>query len=192
MSQNYGRLIEDVYIAELYPATDLSSDQAMVRRGAPMDTGREPTKSSRVTRTIEKAAHVTGRAIYGGYFLYNGINHLLKRKMMTEYARSKGVPAPEAAVVASGLMIIAGGASVVLGLRPKLGAGLITGFLLGVSPQMHAFWKEEEPQQRMQEMVNFTKNMALVGASLFAAALPEPWRWQPRRHHSSEALMALR
>jgi uncharacterized membrane protein YphA (DoxX/SURF4 family) len=175
MSQNYGRLIEDVYIAELYPATDLSSDQAMVRSGAPMDTGGEPTKSSRVTRTIEKAAHVTGRAIYGGYFLYNGINHLLKRKMMTEYARSKGVPAPEAAVVASGLMIIAGGASVVLGLRPKLGAGLITGFLLGVSPQMHAFWKEEEPQQRMQEMVNFTKNMALVGASLFAAAQPEPW-----------------
>jgi len=40
-------------------------------------------------------------------------------------------------------------------------------------------------------MVNFT-NLALVGASLFAAALPEPWRWQPRRRQSTEALMALR
>jgi hypothetical protein len=42
---------------------------------------------------------------------------------------------------------------------------------------MHAFWKEQEPQQRMQEMVNFTKNMALVGACLLAAARPEPWPW---------------
>ena len=162
MAQNYGRLIEDVYVAELYPATEPSAtDRARERTGA--------------TRTMERAALLTGRAIYGGYFLYSGINHFLKRKMMTEYARAKGVPAPDAAVVASGLMIIAGGASIVLGLRPNLGAGLITGFLLGVSPQIHAFWKEEEPQQRMQEMVNFTKNMALVGASLFAAAQPEPW-----------------
>jgi len=40
---------------------------------------------------------------------------------------------------------------------------------------MNRFWEEKDAKQRMQEMVNFTKNMALVGASLFAAAQPEPW-----------------
>ena len=75
-------------------------------------------------------------------------------------------------------MILAGGLSVLTGVQPKVGGGLISAFLLGVSPQMHAFWKEEDTQQRMHEMVNFTKNMALVGASLLAAAYPEPWPWR--------------
>jgi uncharacterized membrane protein YphA (DoxX/SURF4 family) len=127
---------------------------------------------------LEKAAFVAGRILFGGYFLYNGLNHFLNRKMLADYARSKGVPAPDVAVAASGLMILAGGASIVTGAQPKLGAALIGAFLLGVSPQMHAFWKEEDAQQRTHELVNFTKNMALLGASLFAAGRPEPWPWQ--------------
>lgn len=98
---------------------------------------------------------------------------------------------PVAAVAVSGAMMLAGGASILLGLRPKAGAGLIAGFLLAVSPIMHAFWKEADQPQRMQEMVNFTKNMALVGASLFAAAHPEPWAWRPRVSATSEALVPL-
>src|SRR5204862_6361427 len=86
-------------------------------------------------------------------------------------------PAADLAVTASGLMIVAGGLSILTGAQPKIGSALIATFLVGVSPQMHAFWKEQGPQQRMQEMVNFTKNMALVGASLLAAARPEPWPW---------------
>jgi hypothetical protein len=43
---------------------------------------------------------------------------------------------------------------------------------------MHAFWKEEDAHQRMNEMVNFTKNMALVGSSFLVSAHPEPWPWQ--------------
>jgi putative oxidoreductase len=124
---------------------------------------------------MEKWVLLAGRLIFGGYFLYNGLNHFLERDSLVDYARSKGVQAPEAAVAGSGLLILGGGLSILTGAFPKLGAGLITTFLLGVSPRMHAFWREQEPQQRMNEMVNFTKNMALVGASLVAAAHPEPW-----------------
>ena len=116
-----------------------------------------------------------GRAIFGGFFLYNGINHFLNRQMLTGYAQSKGVPAATAAVPASGLLLVLGGLSLLAGTRPKLGASLITTFLAGVSPLMHAFWKETDSQQRMQEMVNFTKNMALAGGAMLAAAIPEPW-----------------
>jgi uncharacterized membrane protein YphA (DoxX/SURF4 family) len=148
---------------------------------------RQPRGLSRPT--LEKAALLAGRVIFGGYFLYNGINHFLNRQMMADYARSKGVPAPETAVAASGLLILAGGLSILAGTQPKVGAALITTFLLGVSPQMHAFWKEQDPQQRMQEMVNFTKNMALVGASLLAAAHPEPWPWHLAARTRAGALM---
>lgn len=124
---------------------------------------------------VEKSVQLAGRLIFGGYFLYNGINHFLEREPLVEYARSKGVQEPEAAVAGSGLLILAGGLSILSGAFPKLGAGLIAAFLLGVSPRMHAFWREHEPQQRMNEMVNFSKNMALVGASLLAAGQPQPW-----------------
>ena len=116
-----------------------------------------------------------GRAIFGGYFLYNGINHFANRGMLTEYARSKHVPAPDAAVAASGGLILLGGLSVMTGVQPKIGASLIATFLLGVSAQMHDFWRIDDEQQRMNEFVNFTKNIALVGAACFVAALPEPW-----------------
>jgi putative oxidoreductase len=31
---------------------------------------------------------------------------------------------------------------------------------------MHDFWKVEDPQRRQAEMINFSKNMALLGAAL--------------------------
>lgn len=116
-----------------------------------------------------------GRAIFGGFFLYNGINHFRNRKMMTEYTRSKNVPAADIAVLASGAMITAGGLSLIAGIRPKVGASLISGFLLGVTPIMHAFWQHEDPQQKMNEMINFSKNVAMLGGAMLAAAVPEPW-----------------
>ncbi len=56
-----------------------------------------------------------------------------------------------------------------------MGAALIGGFLAGVSPIMHNFWKMEDPNQRMNDMANFTKNVALLGAALALMAVEEPW-----------------
>ena len=72
-------------------------------------------------------------------------------------------------------MLTAGGASLLLGTKPKLGAAAIIGFLLGVSPLIHDFWNIEDPQQRQNDMINFSKNMALVGAALALAGVEEPW-----------------
>jgi uncharacterized membrane protein YphA (DoxX/SURF4 family) len=123
----------------------------------------------------EKAALLLGRAIFGGFFLYNGINHFQNREMMSGYAASKGVPNADIAVTGSGAMLVLGGLSLLAAVRPKLGASLIGAFLVGVTPKMHDFWNVADPQQRMGEQVNFTKNLALLGAALVAAAVPEPW-----------------
>jgi putative oxidoreductase len=184
MAERQTRQIEDVRGSGIYPATGpLPRGNAMVRSPAALGHP-EARRSFRTARqSIETAAFLTGRAIVGGYFLYNGINHLVNRRMLTEYARAKGVPAPGLGVVASGLLIIGGGLSVLTGAWPKIGAGMITSFLLGVSPQMHAFWREADPQQRMNEMIHFSKNMALVGAGLAMAGHPEPWPWAVRRRY---------
>lgn len=88
-----------------------------------------------------------GRLLFGGYFLYNGINHFKNRSQLAQYAGSKGVPAPEVAVSATGAMLLAGGASIIAGVKPKVGAAAIAGFLAGVSPIMHNFWRAEDPNQ---------------------------------------------
>lgn len=122
-----------------------------------------------------KLPFLLGRIAFGGYFLYNGINHFKSRKMMAQYAATKHVPQPEAAVLASGTLLLIGGASILTGIKPKFGAAAIIAFLVGVSPVMHDFWRNEDANQRMVDMANFTKNMALVGGALTLMGIEEPW-----------------
>jgi len=48
-----------------------------------------------------KAPFLVGRLLFAGFFINSGISHLQKSKELAEYARAKGVPAPELAVALS-------------------------------------------------------------------------------------------
>ena len=122
-----------------------------------------------------KAPFLLGRLLFGGFFLYNGINHLKERKNMARYAQAKGVPNPEVAVAVSAVPLLIGGTSLLLGIKPRLGALAILGFLVGVSPIMHDFWRNEDPTERTNNMVNFAKNAALAGGALALMGVDEPW-----------------
>ncbi|HEX5432959.1 MAG TPA: DoxX family protein [Candidatus Angelobacter sp.] len=122
-----------------------------------------------------KIPFLLGRIVFGGFFVFNGIHHFMERKTMAEYAKAKNVPASGVAVPATGAALLIGGTSILLGVKPKLGALAIIGFLAGVSPMMHNFWSVEDPNQRMNEMINFSKNVALLGAALALLAVEEPW-----------------
>lgn len=122
-----------------------------------------------------KAPFLIGRLLFGGFFLQAGIHHFKEREAMAQYAGSKGVPLPDIAVTATGIMLTAGGASVLLGVKPKLGTLAIIGFLAGVSPIMHDFWKAEDPERRQNDMINFMKNVALLGGAMALMGMEEPW-----------------
>lgn len=85
------------------------------------------------------------------------------------------MPAPKAAVAGSGVLLILGGVSLLLGVLPMIGCILLLIFLAGVSPMMHDFWRIHDPQQRASEMINFTKNLALAGAVLMILVMPGLW-----------------
>ena len=121
------------------------------------------------------AALLAGRALFGGFFLMNAFNHFRNVEMMAGYSTSKGVPAPKLAVLGSGALIGLGGLSLLFGVKPKVGAGMIAAFLLGVTPKMHDFWNETDPKEKMNNQVNFMKTAALLGGASLAAAMPEPW-----------------
>ncbi len=122
-----------------------------------------------------KLPFTLGRLLFGGFFVYNGINHFKQYEMLAPYAAAKNVPFPKAAVLGAGALLTVGGASLLLGLRPKWGAFAVIAFLAGVSPVMHDFWNDESPEARQVNEINFMKNAALLGAALALAAVEEPW-----------------
>ena len=115
-----------------------------------------------------------GRMMFGGFFIMSGIKHFQQQKQMAQYAAAKKVPKPDLVVKATGTMLVLGGTSILLGIKPKLGTLAVIGFLAGVSPVMHDFWNEDA-EQRMNDMINFTKNMALAGGAMALMAVEEPW-----------------
>ena len=145
----------------------------------PLQAGRAHyVDTSAITYTIPRAQAfelLVARLIFGGYFLYSGIHHFMNVSMLAGAAASQGVPMPEAAIVGTGILLAFGGLSLIVGWRPELGALAIVIFLLGVTPVMHAFWKETDPMAYMNQQGNFLKNVALLGGVIFAAVLPQPW-----------------
>ena len=136
-----------------------------------------PSSSAGETTIIVTETHVNaalmmlGRLIFGGYWVYAGLNHWMHYGVTAAYAASRGVPAPEFAVIGTGAMLVAGGLGILTGLAPRIGALLIAIFLLAVTPIMHAFWNDITPAERVADLTNFTKNVALLGATCFVAAL---------------------
>lgn len=122
-----------------------------------------------------KAAFFLGRMLFGGFFLQSGINHLKEHENLAPYAGAKGIPNPDEAVLASGILLALGGASIILGFKPKLGAASIIGFLAIASGTMHDFWNSSDPGDKQNNMIHFSKNVALLGAALALAGTKEPW-----------------
>lgn len=109
---------------------------------------------------------LAARLLFALIFVMSGINHLRLRKAMAGYTASKGVPAPQLAVVGSGLVLLAGGVLVALGAWVDLAGLLLAAFLLSAAALMHDFWKVQDPMARMNEMAHFQKDVALAGAAL--------------------------
>lgn len=115
-----------------------------------------------------------GRIIVGAYFLYSASHHFLDNAALAAYAASRGVPLARPAVAGTGLLLVIGGITILLGWQPKIGSAALILFFLGVTPVMHDFWAVEAAQKSFQ-LVNFTKNLALMGSALMFLMIPEPW-----------------
>lgn len=110
-----------------------------------------------------------GRVLFSFLFLYSGITHLTQRIGLTAYAKGAGIPMPDVAVTATGLMILAGGLSVLLGFYPRLGAWLLVAFLVPTAFTMHKFWGLPDPMMAATQRAHFMKNISLAGGAMIIA-----------------------
>lgn len=122
---------------------------------------------------------LVARVLFGGVIAFTGLNHFLDTEGMTGYAQHKGLPAPKLSVLGSGLLLIAGGLAVVIGVFPVLAALTVAVFLVVAAVVFHDFWAVPEGQ-RQDEMTSFLKNVALAGGALALAVLAtETWAFSP-------------
>ena len=121
-----------------------------------------------------------GRLLFVLIFLKTGPNLFLKQTI--SYAASQGVPFATFAVPIAGVLALAGGVSVLVGFRTKLGASLIALFLIPVTLMMHKFWTVTDAGMAQVQMIMFMKNLAILGGALIISQFgPGPISLDARR-----------
>jgi putative oxidoreductase len=83
---------------------------------------------------------------------------------------NKGIPAAQVLLVGAIAFEVAGGLSILLGYRPRIGAVLLLVFLVLATYYFHDFWKVEDAKERQDQMVHFLKNLAIMGAMVLIIA----------------------
>jgi putative oxidoreductase len=126
------------------------------------------------TSVVRSAIVLAGRILFSAIFLMTVLNHFSAKTVA--YAAAAGVPFASLAVPISGLIAIAGGLSILLGYRARIGAWLLVFFLVPVTLSMHNFWAVKDPMMAQTQMVMFMKNLALIGGALLISQLGTgPW-----------------
>lgn len=120
-------------------------------------------------------AFLVGRLLFGGFFVFAGINHFTSLDMLAAAAGGQGVPFPRVAIMGTGLLLLLGGASVIAGLAPRIGLAFLITFLVGVTPVMHGFWAIADGAEAQLQLAFFLRNLAFLGACLALYAVPHPW-----------------
>lgn len=124
-------------------------------------------------------AFLIGRIVVGLYWLNGAVMHFTQAQSMVPYARMKNVPLPEVAVPGTGILLLVAALSILTGIYPVIAVAALILFLVPVTFMMHNFWTIEDQSMKMNDMVMFTKNMAMLGYTLILLAIPQPWPFSP-------------
>ncbi len=113
---------------------------------------------------------IVGRILLGGYFLQAGIRNCMKLDLHTGILASKGVPMPRIALIVGLVLQVLGGALVVLGFYPALGALALIVFTILASVLYHNF-TQFQGDERTSHVGSVLTNLAMIGGLLLVIAI---------------------
>lgn len=117
------------------------------------------------TLRVPKVAIVlVGRLFFALIFLLASPQDFTRQGIA--YAAAQGAPLASIGVPLMGIVSLAGGFSVLLGYRARIGAWLMVLFLVVVTPVMHKFWGLTDPVMAQLQMIMFLKNLSVLGGAL--------------------------
>ncbi|MEM8734993.1 MAG: DoxX family protein [Planctomycetota bacterium] len=88
---------------------------------------------------------------------------------VSQYMASEGVPLPSLMLFGGIVFLVAGSLSVAVGYKTPIGAGMLLVFLVLATYFFHDFWSFEG-EARQQQMIQFMKNLSLMGTMVFLIA----------------------
>ncbi|MDI1461701.1 DoxX family membrane protein [Catellatospora sp. KI3] len=131
-----------------------------------------------------KPVRGVARALLGGIFAAAGAHALLRPERYAEQAAPLAeqvapllervdprLPSEARSLVrVNGAAQLLGGVLLATGTAPRPAAALLAGTLIPATVVNHPFWLAKDSHQRSTELVQFAKNLGLLGGLLLAAA----------------------
>lgn len=110
------------------------------------------------------------RFLMAAIFIVSGYAKISDPAGAMGYMQSVGIPSAGVLVYVAGFAEILGGFSLALGVLARVGAIGLVALLVIINLTMHAFWTYEGAE-RLQQSVQFTKNLAVMGGLLLLFAV---------------------
>jgi uncharacterized membrane protein YphA (DoxX/SURF4 family) len=120
---------------------------------------------------LQTASLITARVLLALVFLLNGLGIVDQSEALRELI-GRGAPvsfAPTLLWIARAVEVIAG-TSLAFGILPGLAALALIGFLIPATWVGHPFWLEAGTAIYTPQLINFFKNVAIIGGLLFVAS----------------------
>ncbi len=126
---------------------------------------RSPATKSGTGTTATAFITLLGRILFTIVFFVSVPAHF--GPVDLKFAKAAGVPLANLVVPATGVLMLIGALSVLLGFRAKLGGWLLVLFLLPVTLTMHGFWGAPNAMMAQMQIGMFIRNLSIVGGALF-------------------------
>ena len=114
---------------------------------------------------------VVGRILIALIFVMSAVgNKIPNFSAVAGYMAGEGVPLPSVMLAGAIVFLLAGGLSVIFGLKTRIGALLLLIFLVLATCFFHDFWNFSG-DERQQQMIQFMTNLSLMGTRVFLIAM---------------------
>jgi len=112
---------------------------------------------------------VLGRFLLALIFVFSGWGKIVGFAGTVSYMASKGMPWPQVLLPGAILIELGGGLALMLGWKARWAALAMFLFCIPTTLIFHNFWALP-PEQAQTQMINFLKNLALMGGLLYVVA----------------------
>jgi putative oxidoreductase len=119
------------------------------------------------------AMALIGRLLIAAIFLMSGIAKLTDTPGTVAHMTAAGIPYADTLAIVAGVGEVLGALAIAFGLLTRLGAFGLFLYMIPTTVIFHAFWNYHGAEQ-LPQMVNFMKNLAIMGglATLVAFGAP--------------------
>ncbi|MBV8296392.1 MAG: DoxX family protein [Acidimicrobiia bacterium] len=129
------------------------------------------------------AGLLIARLMLATVYLWSGFDKVLHWSAGLSEVEAGGLPFPTLLLLATVIVQILGGRSIVLGIWARLGALALAGFTAIATLLFHSFWTAADPVEHQRQLTAFLEHVAIVGGFV-AITAAGPGRYSIDEHRS--------